>query len=315
MVAATAVAPAAPTVKHAAWPRNGIDRYVLQRLEQKELLPSAEADRRTLLRRLSFDLTGLPPSPEEVVAFVADRAPDAYERQVERLLASPAYGVRWARHWLDVARFGESHGFEYDELRPSAWPYRDWVVEALNRDMPYDEFARLQLAGDALRPDDPAAITATGFLVAGAYDTVGQQQQSAIMRRAVRQDELEDLVGTVGQAFLGLTINCARCHDHKFDPVRQSEYYRLTSALDGVRHGEREVRADHARGECGSDASEAARRRHGGARSADPKAHPRRASPACGLAARSDRPLELHARLPGLRRQAARHAGRPSAAR
>jgi hypothetical protein len=233
--------PTVPAVKHEAWPRNTIDLFVLHRLESKNLLPSAEADRRTLLRRLSFDITGLPPSPEQVAAFVADRAPDAYERQVDRLLASPAYGVRWARHWLDVARFGESNGFEYDELRPGAWPYRDWVVDALNRDMPFDEFARLQLAGDVLRPDDAAAVTATGFLVAGAYDTVGQQQQSAIMRRVVRQDELEDLVGTVGQAFLGLTVNCARCHDHKFDPVRQSEYYRLTSALDGVRHGEQEI--------------------------------------------------------------------------
>jgi hypothetical protein len=235
------VRPAPPAVKDGGWCRNGIDYFVLKRLESSGLAPSSEADRRTLLRRLHFDLVGLPPTPEEVAAFLADRAPDAYERAVDRLLASPAYGVRWARHWLDVARYGESNGFEYDEFRAAGWPYRDWVVDALNQDMPYDEFVRLQLAGDVLRPEDPAAVKATGFLVAGPYDTVGQTQQSLAMRRVVRQDELEDLVGTVGQAFLGLTVNCARCHDHKFDPVRQAEYYRLTSALDGVRHGEREI--------------------------------------------------------------------------
>ena len=136
---------------------------------------------------------------------------------------------------------GESNGFEFDEFRPSAWRYRDWVVDSLNRDRPYDEFVRLQLAGDVLRPDDPSAIEATGFLVAGAYDTAGQNQISAAMKAVVRGDELEDLVGTVGQTFLGLTINCARCHDHKFDPIRQAEYYRVASALDGVRHGERDL--------------------------------------------------------------------------
>jgi hypothetical protein len=233
--------PAAPPVHDAAWVRNPVDAFVLSRLEVNGLHPAAEADRRTLIRRLSFDLLGLPPDPEEVEAFLRDDAPGAYERLVERCLASPQYGVRWARHWLDVVRFGESNGFEYDELRPNAWPYRDWVVDALNRDLPYDEFARLQLAGDVLRPDDPDAVRATGFLVAGSYDTVGQKQQSEAMRRVVRQDELEDLAGTVGQTFLGLTVNCARCHDHKFDPVRQTDYYRLTAALGGVRHGERSL--------------------------------------------------------------------------
>ena len=159
----------------------------------------------------------------------------------DRYLASPQYGVRWARWWLDLARFGESDGFEFDGFRPNAWRYRDWVVDALNRDLPYDEFARLQVAGDVLRPDDPAAIEATGFLIAGAFDVVGQIQQSLPMRAAVRADEMEDLVGTVGQTFLGLTVNCARCHDHKFDPVRQSEYYRIASALDGIRRGDRDL--------------------------------------------------------------------------
>jgi hypothetical protein len=229
-----------PAVRDTTWPLNPVDQFVLARLEAHGLAPAPPADRRTLIRRLTFDLLGLPPTPAEVGAFVADAAPDAYERLVDRLLASPHYGERWARHWLDVVRFGESHGFEHDELRPHAWPYRDWVVRALNRDLPYGEFARLQVAGDVLRPGDPDALAATGFLVAGPYDGVGQTQQSAAMRAVVRQDELEELIGTIGQTFLGLTVHCARCHDHKFDAVRQVEYYRLAAALAGVRHGPRE---------------------------------------------------------------------------
>jgi hypothetical protein len=228
-----------PLVGNAPWCRNPIDAFILNKLEARGLRPSAPAERRALIRRLSFDLLGLPPTPEEVTAFEADDTPDAYPKLVDRYLNSPQYGVCWARHWLDVVRFGESNGFEFDEPRPSAWPYRDWVVNALNQDMPYDEFARLQLAGDVLRPSDSGAVAATGFLVAGAYDTVGQSQQSEAMKRVVRQDELEDIAGTVGQTFLGLTIHCARCHDHKFDPIRQVEYYRFTAALGGVRHGER----------------------------------------------------------------------------
>jgi hypothetical protein len=231
--------PALPQVRDQSWSRNPIDRFILSKLEAKGLHPSPPADRRTLIRRLAFDLLGLPPSPEEVDAFVQDASSHAYEKLVDRYLNSPQYGVRWARHWLDVVHFGESNGFEFDELRSNAWPYRDWVVHALNHDLPYDEFVRLQLAGDVLRPHDADALKATGFLVAGAYDTVGQTQQSLAMRLVVRQDELEDLVGTVCQTFLGLTANCARCHDHKFDPVRQVEYYRLTAALNGAHHGER----------------------------------------------------------------------------
>jgi hypothetical protein len=218
---------------------NSIDRFVDARLHAARLHRSPPADRRTLIRRLSFDLTGLPPSPEAVQRFIDDNAPDAYERLVDRLLASPAYGERWARHWLDVVRFGESQGFERDKLRENAWRYRDWVVDALNNDMPYDEFARMQLAGDVIEEAGPQGAIAAGFLVAGPWDEVGQKQQSAAMKRVVRQDELEDYISAVGQTFLGLTINCARCHDHKFDPVRQSEYYRLAAALNGVRHGER----------------------------------------------------------------------------
>jgi hypothetical protein len=233
-----------PVVRDTAWPRTPIDHFVRAKLDEAGLGPTLPADRRTLIRRLSFDLTGLPPTPEQVTAFVAEPDPGAYERLVERLLASPHYGERWARHWLDLARFGESNGFEYDEPRRSAWPYRDWVIDALNRDLAFDDFARQQLAGDVLRPDDPEAIKATGFLSAGAYDTAGQNQQSVAMKAVVRQDELEDLVGTISQTFLGLTVNCARCHDHKFDPIRQREYYQLTSALSGVRHGQRDVTTD-----------------------------------------------------------------------
>ena len=233
--------PPLPAVKDQKWPRNAIDHFILAGLEGNGLTPTRPADRRALIRRLSFDLLGLPPSPEDVETFLKDNSPTAFEKLVDRLLASPHYGERWARHWLDVARFGESHGFEHDQLRTSAWPYRDWVIEAFNRDLPYPEFARLQIAGDVLHPGDPGALAATGYLVAGPFDSVGQVQQSVAMKAVVRQDELEDIVGTVGQTFLGLTVNCARCHDHKFDPIKQTEYYRLTAALGGVRHGERDL--------------------------------------------------------------------------
>ena len=192
-------------------------------------------------RRLSFDLLGLPPDPDTVDRFAADPRPGAWKRLVDRLLAHPHFGERWARHWLDIVRYGESQGFERDKLRPNAWRYRDWVAAALNSDMPYNRFAAWQLAGDVLHPDNPQAVIATGFLVAGSYDEVGNSQQSQAMKRIVRQDELEELVGTVGQTFLGLTVNCARCHDHKFDPILTTEYYRMISALDGVAHGEREI--------------------------------------------------------------------------
>ncbi|MBA4064446.1 MAG: hypothetical protein C0501_12180 [Isosphaera sp.] len=216
--------------------RHPVDAFVLARLSDKGLSPSPPADRRALVRRVTFDLTGLPPAPEEVEAFVNDRAADAYEKVVDRLLASPHYGERWARHWLDVVRYGETDGFERNAPRPTAWHYRDWVIRALNADLPYDEFARLQLAGDVLRPDDPDAVKATGFLVTGVHNTVLGNDR---MRAVARQDELEDIVGAVGQTFLGVTANCARCHDHKFDPVSQTDYYRLAAALSGVGFGER----------------------------------------------------------------------------
>ncbi|REJ74685.1 MAG: DUF1553 domain-containing protein [Planctomycetota bacterium] len=236
--------PAPPMIENseaAAWAHNEIDRFVAAKLEKNGLAPSGTAERRVLLRRASFGLIGLPPTPEQLDAYLADTSEDAYEASVDRLLASEHYGERWARHWLDVVRYGESQGFERDKLRPNAWPYRDWVIDAFNNDLPYDEFARMQIAGDVLAPGDADAIAATGFLVAGPYDEVGQNQQSAAMRAVVRQDELEDIAGTLGQTFLGLTVNCARCHDHKFDPVSQREYYQLTAALAGVRHGERKI--------------------------------------------------------------------------
>src|SRR5262249_28130446 len=161
-----------------------------------------------------FDLTGLPPTPAETDAFLRDRSPGAWERAVERLLASPAYGERWGRHWLDVVRFGESQGFERGKLRDPAWRYRGYVIQSLNTDKPYPQFIKEQLAGDVLEPATPEGIVATGFLVAGPWDEVGNTQQGALMRRRVREEELEDVVSAVAQTFLGLTVNCARCHDH-----------------------------------------------------------------------------------------------------
>jgi len=233
--------PSLPAVRDAGWPRNPIDYFILASLESRKLKPAAPADQRTLIRRLSYDLLGLPPAPEEVAGFVADTSPDAYERLVDRFLKSPHYGERWGRHWLDIVRFGESQGFERDKLRPNSWPYRDWVVSALNADLPYDEFVRQQLAGDVLHPGDPRAVIATGFLVAAPWDEVGQTQQSAAMKAVVRQDELEDLIGVTGQTFMGLTLNCARCHDHKFDPISQAEYYNVAAVFTGVKHGDRDT--------------------------------------------------------------------------
>lgn len=234
-------AAAPPAVGPNSLVHNAIDNFILAQLAKKGLPANPQADRRTLLRRVTFDLIGLPPTPAELAAFEADKSPDAYAKVIDRLLASPHYGERWARHWLDIVRFGESNGFERDYIRPNAWPYRDWVIQAFNADLPYDEFCRRQLAGDVLYPQDPSAIIATGFLSAGPLDDVGKVQQSAAMKAVVRQDELEEIVSAVGQTFLGLTVNCARCHDHKFDPIRQREYYQLCAALAGVEQGERKL--------------------------------------------------------------------------
>ena len=219
-----------------------IDAFVRGKLAELQLQPSAEADRRTLLRRLSFDLHGLPPSPEAIAAFLADERPDAYERLVDQFLAAPQYGERWAQHWLDIAHYADTHGFERDQRRDHAWRYRDWVIDAFNRDLPYDQFLRDQIAGDALRPNDPAAVIATGFLAAGPWDFVGQAETpSPVLKRLARADDLDDMVTQVITATCGVTINCARCHDHKLDPISQREYYGLWAVFAGVKRGDRVV--------------------------------------------------------------------------
>ncbi|HXJ76969.1 MAG TPA: DUF1549 domain-containing protein, partial [Candidatus Dormibacteraeota bacterium] len=235
-------APIPPVVSGGKTPiRTPIDQFVLGRLTEAGLTLAPEADQLTLLRRLSFDLIGLPPTPEELDAFVADPSPDAYEKQVERLLASPRYGERWARHWLDVARYTESQGFEYDKLRDQAWHYRDYVIRAFNEDKPYDHFMREQIAGDVLEPVTTDGIVGASLLVCGPWDEAGNSQANVTQKAITREEELEDLISVVGQTFLGLTINCARCHSHKFDPIPQEEYYRIKSVFEGVKHGERPI--------------------------------------------------------------------------
>ena len=230
--------------ENGGWVRNEIDNFVLRRLTEQGLTPSPAAHPRALVRRLFVDLHGLPPTPEQVQAFENDPSDEAYEKLVDDLLSSPHYGERWARHWLDVVRYGESDGFERNKPRDNAYHYRDWVISALNRDLPYDEFVRKQIAGDLTHPG-PEGSAAVGFLVAGVHNTVVGSSKE--MKLLARQDELEEIIGAVGQTFLGLTINCARCHDHKYDPISIKEYYQLVAAIDGVRHGNREVLVeDHA---------------------------------------------------------------------
>jgi hypothetical protein len=222
-----------------------VDAFLRRELRRQSLDFAPLDTRARLIRRLTFDLHGLPPAWDEIRAFEEDRAPGATARVVDRLLASPRYGERMARRWLDVARFAESDGYEHDMPRPHAWPYRDWVIDAFNRDLPYPEFVREQLAGDALHPGQPGAAIPTGFLVAGCFDAVGAKQASLQMRAEGRQDELEDMIGTTAQAFLGLTVQCARCHDHKHDPIPQEDYYRFQAALAGARHYGPDRRHEH----------------------------------------------------------------------
>ena len=218
---------------------NPIDAFLAARLAEERLGFNPEADPRTLIRRVSFDLIGLPPTPEEIVAFenacrTAGGVDGPYRELVNRLLASPHYGERWARHWLDVVRFAESDGFETNTARPNAWPYRDYVVAAFNEDKPFDQFIREQIAGDAF-----GVHPATGFLVGGPYDQV--KSPDIVLTSNQRADELHDMVSTTASAFLGLTVGCARCHDHKFDPVPQTDYYRIKAVFEGVKHGERPI--------------------------------------------------------------------------
>lgn len=242
-----------PRLDHWAWqpvapiptpPGDPIDHFVNYRLRTAGLTPAPRADRRTLIRRLSFDLLGLPPSIEEVKAFENDPDPNAFTRLIDRFLSSPRYGERQARHWLDIAHYADTHGFERDQKRENAWRYRDWVIRAFNADMPYDQFLTDQIAGDHLRPEDPDAVTATGFLAAGPWDFVGQAETpSPVIKRLARADDLDDMVTQVMAAACGVTINCARCHDHKLDPISQREYYALWAIFSGARRGDRPIDA------------------------------------------------------------------------
>ncbi len=218
-----------------------LDAFVRAPLKARGFTPNPPAAPRDLIRRLHFDLIGLPPTPEEVESFETDPSEEQYRRRVDELLARPQYGERWARHWLDLARYTESSGFEYDRLRDNAWHYRDYVIRSFNEDKPYDRFIREQIAGDVLEPVTRDGILATSLLVCGAYDQAGNSQANATQRAITREEELEDLLSVVGQTFLGLTLNCARCHDHKFDPISLTEYYRIKSVFDGIQHGERPI--------------------------------------------------------------------------
>ncbi|NUQ66156.1 MAG: DUF1549 domain-containing protein [Pirellulales bacterium] len=231
------VEPPAPDGLPDAWSQNPVDRFIYRKLMEKGLQPSPPADKRTLIRRAAFDLVGLPPTPEEIDAFLADDSPDAYDKLLDRLLASPHYGERWGRHWLDVIRFGESSGYERNHIRDDAWPLRDYVVRSFNEDKPFDRLVLEHLAGDQIAPGDPAVEVGTGFLVAGSYDDVGNQDPAA--QAQIRANTLDDTISATGAALLGLTVNCARCHDHKFDPIQQADYYRLQAAFAGVQQGSR----------------------------------------------------------------------------
>jgi cytochrome c553 len=228
-----------------------IDSLVRSKHQEKHLTAAPEASQSTLIRRLYFDLMGLPPEPTAITAFLSDKPPANYEALVDRLLASPHFGERWARHWLDVARFAESHGFEHDYQRAYAFHYRDFVTRAFNQDMPYDQFVRWQLAGDELAPEDPLAMMATGFLGAGVHPT----QITISDAERIRYDSLDDMLATTGSAMLATTVGCARCHDHKYDPIPTNDYYRMLSAFTktvrsevilDLRSLEKSV-ADHAR--------------------------------------------------------------------
>src|SRR5690242_6953354 len=214
-----------PTVKARDWPRNAIDFFVLAKLEENGLTPSPQADRYTLVRRVYLDLIGLPPTPQEADAFVNDSSPDAYERLVDRLLASPHYGERWARRWLDLARYSDTNGFEKDRPR-SIWPYRDWVINAFNQDMPFDEFTVEQLAGDMLPNATLSQKIATGF-----HRNTMLNEEGGIDPLEYRFLAMVDRTATTGTAWLGLTVGCAQCHTHKYDPITHKDYYRFMACL------------------------------------------------------------------------------------
>jgi hypothetical protein len=221
--------PAVPAVKNKAWVRNPIDAFVLARLEKAGLKPNPTAPRATLIRRAYYDLTGLPPSPEEVEAFVNDPSADAWEKVVDRLLASPRYGEKWGRHWLDLVRYAETNSYERDGTKPSAWRFRDYVINSFNADKPYDQFLTEQLAGDELPQRTQERLIATGYYRLGLWDDEPADPKQALY------DDLDDIASTTSQVFLGLTVGCARCHDHKLDPIPAKDYYRFLSFFSGVR--------------------------------------------------------------------------------
>jgi cytochrome c5 len=227
---------------------NAIDSFVRQKLAEKKLPSAAPADRRTLVRRVYFDLVGMPPTPEEVAEFLADDHPAAYENLVDRLLASPRYGERWARHWLDAAHFAETHGHDQDRVRENAWPYRDYVVRALNADKPYHQFVAEQVAGDVLFPEDPAATVALGFLAAGPWDesSLRDIQEDTLDRQIARYVDRDDMIATVLNNVSSMTVQCARCHDHKFDPISAEDYYSLQAVFAGVDRANRTFDVDAA---------------------------------------------------------------------
>ncbi|HBI44416.1 MAG TPA: hypothetical protein DDY78_16415 [Planctomycetales bacterium] len=233
--------PAVPAVKDKAWGRTPIDAFVLAAMEARGLHPSPPADKTKLLRRVTFDLIGLPPTPEEIEAFLGDNSKNAYEKVVDRLLASPRYGERWGRHWLDVVHYADTHGYDKDKRRDHAWPYRDYVIRAFNSDKPYTRFIKEQLAGDVLFPDDPDGVVATGFVVAGPWDFVGQAElrEGTVDKEKTRVLDRDDMVINAISTFDSLTVHCARCHDHKFDPIPQKDYYRLQAVFAGVERADR----------------------------------------------------------------------------
>ena len=230
-----------PPAVHSDWVRTPIDAFILAKLQEQKLAPSPEADRRTLIRRLYFDLVGLPPPYDEVKAFVADQDPHAYEKLVDRLLASPGYGERWGRHWLDVVHYGDTHGYDKDKVRPNAWPYRDYVIRSFNDDKPYSRFVEEQVAGDVLYPGTADGIIATGFLVAGPFDFVGQIEvaEGTLAKAITRNLDRDDMVTTTIGTFNSMTAQCARCHNHKFDPITQEDYYSLQAVFAGIDRADR----------------------------------------------------------------------------
>jgi hypothetical protein len=221
--------------------RNPIDSFIRAKLREKGLIASPEADRRTLARRLYFDLIGLPPSTTELDAFVVDPSPGAYEKLVDRLLASPAYGERWARHWLDVVHYGDTHGYDKDQPRPNAWPYRDYVIRSLNADRPYGQFVRQQVAGDVLEPGSADGVIAMGFVAAGPWDLIGHAEvpESKLDGKVARHLDRDDMVATTFNTFASLTAQCAQCHNHKFDPISQEDYYGLQAVFAALDRADR----------------------------------------------------------------------------